>query len=153
MTSGLTIVTATSALSGETPTKETPETAETHVEERLKRLWVRTGETMKRLRWTSAGRWWLEWVSGGRKWVLGSSKAVNVGCLAVFDRSTNSAVSQLQGIFKKNTFGGIRFSVHEVTAPPPPQCRYRGFKRKGGCVHIITFRFATRLQSKSNCCI
>jgi hypothetical protein len=31
--------------------------------------------------------------------------------------------------------------------------RYRGFKRKGACVHIITFRFATRLHSKSNRCI
>jgi hypothetical protein len=49
MTSGVTTVTATSALSRETPTKETPETAETHVEKRLKRLWVRIGETMKRL--------------------------------------------------------------------------------------------------------
>jgi hypothetical protein len=38
---------------------------------------------MKRLRSTSAGRWWLVWVSGGRKWVLGSSKAVNTACLAV----------------------------------------------------------------------
>ena len=94
MTSGLTTVTATSALSRETPTKETPETAETHVEKRLKRLWVRTGETMKRLRSTSAGRWWLVWVSGGRKWVLGSSKAVNAACLAVFDPSTNSALSR-----------------------------------------------------------
>jgi hypothetical protein len=35
---GLTTATATSALSRETPTKETPETAETHVEKRLKRL-------------------------------------------------------------------------------------------------------------------
>ena len=47
---------------------------------------------MKRLRSTSAGRWWLVWVSGGRKWVLGSSKAVNVACLAVFDPDTNSSV-------------------------------------------------------------
>ena len=54
----------------------------------------------------SAGRWWLVWVSGGRKWVPGSSKAVNVACLAVFDPSTNSALSQLLGIFKKTTFGG-----------------------------------------------
>ena len=106
MTSGLTTVTATSALSRETPTKETPETAETHVEKRLKRLWVRTGETMKRLRSTSAGRWWLVWVSGGRKWVLGSSKAVNVACLAVFDPSTNSALSQLLGNIKKKTIRG-----------------------------------------------
>jgi hypothetical protein len=85
MTSGLTSVIATSALSGEMPTKETPETAEMHVEKRLKRLWVRIGETLKRLRSTSAGRWWLVWVSGGRKWVLGSSKAVNAACSAVFD--------------------------------------------------------------------
>jgi hypothetical protein len=64
MASGLTSATATSALSRETPFKETPETAETHVEERLKWLWVRIGETLKRLRWTSVGRWWLAWVSG-----------------------------------------------------------------------------------------
>ena len=69
MTSGLTIATATSALTRETPTKETPETPEIYVEERLKQLWVRIGETMKRLRSTSAGRWWLVWVSSGRKWV------------------------------------------------------------------------------------
>jgi hypothetical protein len=94
MTSGLTTVAATSALIRETSTKETPETAETHVEKRLKRLWVKTGETLKRLRSTSAGRWWLVRVSGGRKWVLGSSKAVNAACLAVFDPSTNSALSQ-----------------------------------------------------------
>ena len=104
MTSGLTTVTVTSALSRETPTKETPEKAETHVEKRLKRLWVRTGETMKRLSSTSAGRWWLLWVSGGRKWVLGSSKAANVACLAVFDPSTNNALSQLLGNTKKNPF-------------------------------------------------
>jgi hypothetical protein len=48
MTSGLTTATATLALSGETPTKETPETAETHVEKHLKRLWVMIGETLKR---------------------------------------------------------------------------------------------------------
>jgi hypothetical protein len=101
MTLGLTTVTATSALRRETPTKETPETAETHVEKRLKRLWVRIGETLKRLRLTSAGRWWLVWVSGGRKGMMGSSKATNVACLAVFDPDTNSALSrQLEiGIF------------------------------------------------------
>ena len=125
MTSGLTTVTATSALSRETPTKETPETAETHVEKRLKRLWVRTGETMKRLRSTSAGRWWLVWVSGGRKWVLGSSKAVNVACLAVFDPSTNSALSQLLAKIKKIAFGSIRSWAHEVfgaSVAASPQC-------------------------------
>ena len=105
MALGLTTAIATSALSRETPTKETPETTETHVEKRIKRLWVRTGETMKRLRSTSAGRWWLAWVSGGQKWVLESSKAVNVVCLAVFDPSTNSALSQLLGVFKKKPFG------------------------------------------------
>jgi hypothetical protein len=109
MTSGLTTVTATSALSRETPTKETPETAETHIEKRLKRLWMRTGETMKRLRSTIAGRWWKVWVSGGRKWVLGSSKAVNVACLAVVDPSTNSALSQLLGENKKQRLDFIVF--------------------------------------------
>jgi hypothetical protein len=103
MTSGLTTMTATSALSRETPTKETHETAETHIEKRLKRLWVRIGETMKRLRSTSAGRWWLVWVSGGRKWVLGSSKAVNAVCLAVFDPSTNSALSRQPESVRKVT--------------------------------------------------
>jgi hypothetical protein len=44
------------------------------------------------MRSTSAGRWWLVWVSGGRKWVLGSNKATNVACLAVFDPDTNSAL-------------------------------------------------------------
>jgi hypothetical protein len=66
-----------SALSRGMPTKETPETAETRVEKRLKRLWARIGQTLKRLRSTSAGRWWLVWVSGGRKWVLVSSQAIN----------------------------------------------------------------------------
>ena len=91
MTSGLTTATVTSTLSRETPTKETLETAGIHVEKYLKRLWVRIGETLKRLRSTNAGRWWLVWVSGGRKWVLGSSKAVNAACLAVFDPSANIA--------------------------------------------------------------
>ena len=93
MTSGLTSATVTSALSRETHAKETPETAETHVEKRMKWLWVRIGETLKRLRSTSAGRWWLVWVSVGRKWVLGSSKAANAAYLAVFDPDTNSALS------------------------------------------------------------
>jgi hypothetical protein len=64
MTLGLTTATATSALGRETPTKETPEIPETHVEKRLKRLWVRIRETLKRLMSTSVGRWWLAWVSG-----------------------------------------------------------------------------------------
>jgi hypothetical protein len=94
MTSGLTTATATSALGRETPSKETPETLEMHVEQRLKRLWVRIGGTLKRLRSTSAGRWWLVWVSGGRTWVLGPSKAANVACLAVFDPDTDRALSR-----------------------------------------------------------
>jgi hypothetical protein len=105
MISGLTTATATSALSRETPTKETPETAEMHVEKRLKRLWVRIGETLKRLRSTNAGRWWLVWVSGGRKLVLGSSKAVNAACLAVFGPSTNSALSRQPESVKKFHMG------------------------------------------------
>jgi hypothetical protein len=80
--------TATSALSRETPTKETPGTAEIHVGKRLKWLWVRIGETLKRLRWTSVGRWWLAWVGGARRWVLRSSKATNAACSAVFDANT-----------------------------------------------------------------
>ena len=60
---------------------------------------------MKRLRSTSAGRWWLVWVSGGRKWVLGSSKAVNAACLAVFDPSTNSALSRQPESAKKFHMG------------------------------------------------
>jgi hypothetical protein len=104
MNSGLTTATATSALSRETPTKETPETAETHVEKRLKGLWVRIGETLKRLRSTSAGRWRLVWVGGGRNWVMGSSKAVNAACLAEYDltSSTNSALSRQPESSKKN---------------------------------------------------
>ena len=113
MTSGLTTATATSALSRETPTKETPETAETHVEKRLKRLWVTPETAMKRLRSTSAGSWWLVWVSGGREWVLGSSKAVNAACLAVFDPSTNSALSrqpESAGKSHMGLYGPLRLS-------------------------------------------
>jgi hypothetical protein len=74
MTSRLPTVIAASALSRETPTKETPKAAETHVEERMKQLWVRIGEAVKWLRSINAGRRWLVWVNGGRKWVRGSSK-------------------------------------------------------------------------------
>jgi hypothetical protein len=94
MTSGLTTAAATSAPSRETHTEETPETAEMHVEKRLKRLSNAWKTPEKRLRSTSAGRWWLVWVSGGWKWVLGSSKATNVASLAVFDPGTNSALSR-----------------------------------------------------------
>ena len=44
--------------------KRLEERLEKGLEKRLKRLWVRIGATMKRLRWTSVGRWWLAWVSG-----------------------------------------------------------------------------------------
>jgi hypothetical protein len=67
MTSGLTTATATSALSRETPTKETPETAETYVEKRLKRLWgedQRDFETAEVDQYWSVvacmGQWWSE---------------------------------------------------------------------------------------------
>jgi hypothetical protein len=93
MTSGLTTATATSALNRGPPTKETLEMPEMHVEKRLKWLWVRIGETLRRPRSTNAGRWWLVWVSG-RKWVLGSSKDTNVACLAAFDLGTDSALSR-----------------------------------------------------------
>jgi hypothetical protein len=116
MISGLTTVTATSALSRETTTKETLGTAEMRVEKRLKRLWMRTRETMKRLRSTSAIRWWLVWASGGRMWVLGSSKAVNVACLAVFDPSTNNALSQFLGKNKKNAFGVMWSGAHPMAS-------------------------------------
>jgi hypothetical protein len=53
------------------------------------------------------GHWWLVWISGGRKWVLGSSKAVNVACLAVFEPSTKSALSQLLGKKKKRIWGDV----------------------------------------------
>jgi hypothetical protein len=44
--------------------------------------------------------------SGGQKWVLGSSKAVNAACLAVFDPSTNSTLSrQLESAGKKSIWG------------------------------------------------
>jgi hypothetical protein len=72
----------------DTPAKETPEIAETHIEKRLKRLWVSIGENLKRLRCTSIGRWWVAWVNGARWWVLGSSKATNVACSAVLDADT-----------------------------------------------------------------
>jgi hypothetical protein len=113
--SGLTTVTAASALSRETPTKKTPKTAETHVEERLKRLWVRIGD-YETAEVDQCGRWWLVWVSGGRKWVLGSSKAVNAACLAVFDPNTNSALSRhLESALQKKTrFGGVRSGVLEI---------------------------------------
>jgi hypothetical protein len=71
---------------------------------------------MKRLRPTSAGRWWLVWVSGGRKWVLGSSKAVDAACLAVFDPSTNIAlhVSRQLESAQKRRFGAIRSCVLDI---------------------------------------
>jgi hypothetical protein len=80
---------SSSALNRGTPTKTT---AETPVENRLKRLWLRIGEAMKRLRWARVGRWWLAWVSGARLWVLGSSKAANVACSVVLDVDTVHAL-------------------------------------------------------------
>jgi hypothetical protein len=56
---------------------------------------------MKRLRSTSGGRWCLVWVCGGRKWALGSSKAVDMACLAMFDPNTNMALSRQPESVKK----------------------------------------------------
>jgi hypothetical protein len=79
-----------------------------------------TATHLPRLRSTSAGRWWLVWVSGGRKWVLGSSKATNVACLAVFDPGTNSAISQQPETVKKCPMGAY--------GPPPLTCEDRDLK-------------------------
>jgi hypothetical protein len=115
MTSGLTTTTTTSALSRETHTKETRDSVETHVEKHLKRLWVSIRDTLKRLRSTIAGWWWLVWVSGGRKWVLGSSKAANVACSAVFDPGTNSALSrQLEIHIFAHVEGGFCFRTVDL---------------------------------------
>ena len=64
-----------------------PETPGTHVQERLKRLLVRIGETLKQLRSGSVGGWWLVWVSGAWLWIwaMGSSKVAN-GEWAMFGR-------------------------------------------------------------------
>jgi hypothetical protein len=105
---------ATPAPSRETPTRDTPETAEMHIEKRLKRMWVRIGETLKRLRWTSVGRWWLAWVSGARWWVLGSSKAANVACSAVFDADT---VRELQRPLSRNGVEGHDYNLGRVFRP------------------------------------
>jgi hypothetical protein len=72
---------------------------------------------MKRLRSTSAGRWWLVWVTGGRKWVLGSSKAVTAACLAVFDPSTNSALSRQPESVEKSHMG--LYGPLRLTSDPP----------------------------------
>ena len=56
------------------------------IQKRLKRVSLRTRETLKRLRSAGVGQWRLVWVSGARQWVLvGSSKAMYVVCLAVFE--------------------------------------------------------------------
>jgi hypothetical protein len=95
MTSSLTTTTTTSARSREMPTKETPKTTEMDIQKHLKWVSVRTRETLKRLKSAGVGQWWLLWVSGARQWVLGSSKAVNAICLAVFDPVTFCSLSQM----------------------------------------------------------
>ena len=75
---------------------------------------------MKRLRLTSAGRWWLVWVSDGREWVLGSSKADNAACVAVFDPSTNSALSrqlEIELFVLKAGFASEWLISYENTSP------------------------------------
>jgi hypothetical protein len=78
MTSASTTTTATSALSRETHTTETPKTTDTHAQQRLKRLLLRFGETLSRLMSTGVGQWWLVWVSGAQQWVRGSNEATNL---------------------------------------------------------------------------
>ena len=84
-----------SALSRETLGTETLEMPDMDRQKLLKQLSVRTKETLKRLRSAGVGQWWLVWVSGARQWVLGSSKATNAVCLAVFDPVTFCALSQM----------------------------------------------------------
>jgi hypothetical protein len=74
---------------------ETRDMPEIDRQKRLKRLSVGTKETPERLRSPGVGQWWLVWVSGARQWVLGSSKAANVGCLAVFDPVTFRSLFQI----------------------------------------------------------
>jgi hypothetical protein len=64
----------------------------------MKRLSVRIEETLKRLRSTSVGPWWLVWVSCAWQWALGSSKAADAACLAVFDPVTFCSWSQMTKI-------------------------------------------------------
>jgi hypothetical protein len=52
------------ALGNKKRLKQLEERLDERLEKRLKRLWVRIEATMRRLRWTSVGRWWLAWVSG-----------------------------------------------------------------------------------------
>ena len=117
MASGLTTTTATSALGRETPTctKETPETPEMDLQKRLKQLSMRTRETLKRLRSASVGQWWLMWVSGARQWVLGSSKAANAVCLAVFDPVTFCSLSQMaKNILRPRSIAHRQDSLYSV---------------------------------------
>jgi hypothetical protein len=77
MTSDLTTVTATSALSRETPTKETPENGCTARRETPE---TAVDEDRRDYETAEVDQCWSVVASmgqGGRKWVLGSSKAVN----------------------------------------------------------------------------
>jgi hypothetical protein len=73
-------------------TKETPETAETHIEKRLKRLLVRIGET--RAETAEVDQCWPvvagigQWCSAVGARVEPSRKAANAACSAVFDANT-----------------------------------------------------------------
>jgi hypothetical protein len=58
--------------------------------------------------------WWLVWAGDGRQWVLGSSKAVNVACLAVFDPSTNSALSRQPECAVSPPYVGIWASTLDI---------------------------------------
>ena len=95
MTSGLT-TTATSALSRETPTKETREMPEIHLHTETPKTVVseeeRDSETVEISRcWSvvaSVGQWCLAVGAG-------SNKAANAVCLATFDPITFCSLSQM----------------------------------------------------------
>jgi hypothetical protein len=66
MTSGLTTMTATSALSSETPTKGTPETAETH--DRRETPETAVGEDRRDSETAEADQCWSSVASMGQRW-------------------------------------------------------------------------------------
>ena len=89
---------------------------------------------------TSAGRWWLVWVSGARKWVLGSTKAVNAACLAVFGPSTNSALSRQLGSAKKFRLGVFPSCVLDM---------FTNLRRGGLCRRRRPIRDAVAPEAKA----
>ena len=91
----------------------------------------------------------------------GQRKDTRVGMFVLF--SPTDQMLQ-QHVHDCTSFQVCAREVLTEEVPGPPACGfarpvpavkstdilYRGFKRKGGCVHIITFRVTTILQSKSS---